>query len=590
MALDFSLSSARAKRSGCTDTNGFGGKAALRFDNPGKGPARDWIYLPGAMLDAYSFTVRIWVRGENGGCHDYCVSGETLPLSDSVDPSGFSDFQSAHTGILFSTGTFNSRHDIGLTVAHLAPRGFLTVQFLPCGAKEPVQFTGHRITYDGRWHMVTVTGDREGDLCLYIDDHLIDKASISAWKGLSCTSSSFTVGADSRHEHGFGPGELSNFSLEFRAMSAEEIARLYTAEALNLLVSEIDGRNLDASPVYSQVEAAAFLEKAHLLGQEKEDPQTALIQLRQIYEEFLLHTVTPDLKLVVTSDLHCDGENGGRISAFRNGLAWADELGMDALVDGGDYSNFGKDFELDSFWNSLDMLWKGKPLFGTVGNHETLELKAPELVRYQCDHLHRIGMVSAMHNKFYYSGDCRGYHFVVLAQYSDTYTVTGYKGMWAHAGAIKKDQIDFLRSELDAHCGKGKPVFLVIHNAIEPLLARQTNGHYNPSTSCLIDADELYPLLKDHPDVIIFTGHVHHGFGGGAGFHHLVDENYNVIDLPGFRGGTIGYSIDDRAPVGTCHPAYFLYLFGNILQLRAVDFATGEWLTAYDQTITLTEG
>ena len=161
--------------------------------------------------------------------------------------------------------------------------------------------------------------------------------------------------------------------------------------------------------------------------------------------------------------------------------------------------------------------------------------------------------------------------------------------MWAHAGAIKEDQIDFVRRELDAHCGKGKPVFLVIHNAIEPLLARETNGHYNPSSACLIDAAALYPLLNDHPDIIIFTGHVHHGFGGGAGFHHLEDENYNVIDLPGFRGGTIGYCIDDRAPVGSRHPAYFLYLFRNILLLRAVDFATGEWLTQYDQTIVLQE-
>ena len=57
MVMDFSLSSARAKRSGCVDTNDFGGKPALRFDNPGIGPAQDWVYLPGAMIDAYSFTV-----------------------------------------------------------------------------------------------------------------------------------------------------------------------------------------------------------------------------------------------------------------------------------------------------------------------------------------------------------------------------------------------------------------------------------------------------------------------------------------------------------------------------------------------------
>ena len=163
-------------------------------------------------------------------------------------------------------------------------------------------------------------------------------------------------------------------------------------------------------------------------------------------------------------------------------------------------------------------------------------------------------------------------------------------GLWARAGAIKQKQIDFVRRELDAFCGKGKPVFLVIHNAVESLLARQTNGHYSASSSCLIDADALYPVLKDHPDLIVLTGHVHHGFGGGAGYHYLRDENYGVIDLPGFKGGTIGYSIDDRVPVGTRHPVYFLYLFGHTLLLRAADPGSGEWLTAYDQTVTLPEG
>ena len=531
--------------------------------------------------------MRVWARCENGSSHGCTLGDEFLPVSDSVDPAGFSDGQRAHTGILFSTGTFDTRHDVGLTVAHLAPRGYLTVQFLPCGAREPVQFTGHRVTYDGRWHMVTVTGDRGGDLCLYIDDRLADKACIASWKGLSCTSASFTVGADSRHLHGFGPGEMADFQLEYRALNAEEVARLYAAGALRLLLAEAEARGLADSPLYDHDEAAAFLEKARALARDAGDPRNALAQLRAAYESFLLRTVEPDLKLVLTSDLHCDGDQGGRVSAFRKGLAWANELGMDALVDGGDYSNFGKDFELESFWNVLRDQWKGKPLFGTVGNHETLELKSRELVRYQCGHLHEMGMAGAAYDRLYYSGDCRGYHFIVLAQYSDTYTESGYKGLWARAAAIKQEQIGFVRDELDTYCGRGRPVFLVIHNAVESLLARQTDGHYNASLSPLIDAEALYPLLKGHPDLVVLTGHVHHGFGGGAGFWHLEGENYNVIDLPGFKGGAFGYCIDDRAPAGTRHPAYFLYVFGNTLLLRAVDFASGEWLTAYDQTETI---
>ena len=94
-------------------------------------------------------------------------------------------------------------------------------------------------------------------------------------------------------------------------------------------------------------------------------------------------------------------------------------------------------------------------------------------------------------------------------------------------------------------------------------------------------------MLANHPDAVLCTGHVHHGFGGGAGLYHLDAENFNVLDVTGFRGGVVGYCIGDKEPVGSRHGAYFLYVFGRTLLLRAVDFATGEWLTAYDQVSTL---
>ena len=93
---------------------------------------------------------------------------------------------------------------------------------------------------------------------------------------------------------------------------------------------------------------------------------------------------------------------------------------------------------------SCTQLLSDKPLFVTVGNHETLELKCNELVRYHCDHLHQHGMVLADYSKLFYEGEVNGCHVIVLAQDSDTYTVTGYKGMWIHAGEIKPEQIDYL--------------------------------------------------------------------------------------------------------------------------------------------------
>lgn len=82
--------------------------------------------------------------------------------------------------------------------------------------------------------------------------------------------------------------------------------------------------------------------------------------LREEYEAFLLKTNQPDLKLFLISDEHCDGDDGLRTLTTRRAYRWAQELGMDAVIDGGDYSFFGKDFELDSYWHMIEDEWGGQ--------------------------------------------------------------------------------------------------------------------------------------------------------------------------------------------------------------------------------------
>ena len=87
--------------------------------------------------------------------------------------------------------------------------------------------------------------------------------------------------------------------------------------------------------------------------------------------------------------------------------------------------------------------------------------------------------------------------------------------------------------------------------------------------------------------MVLCTGHVHHGFGGGAGINYLEDERYTVIDMPGVRGCAYGYGPNEKDAPGLCHCGCFVYVFGKTLLLRAFDYAKHEWLTAYDQVFTL---
>lgn len=576
----------RADRKGCTQVPGHDGGTALHFANDPCVPARDYVRLS-ALPATQDFSLNMWIRTVANACNGWCTS-ELLPMEDFYDRAQMTPEQLTRGGVLSANIPFDSASRPGFSVAMLQPRAYLTVTFMPEGAAAPVQITGVREMCDARWHLLTITCARQGMLRVYVDGQVRGEADISALSGLPLPGGALTVGADADGMHGLGEATLEQFIIEARELSAQEILHAYLVGAVRALRSEIVSRGLTDSPLYPQEDVAMLLKKADECAAQAEtasDPAVLLGALRSDYEALLLNTVKPDLSLLLLSDCHCEGDDGGRTAAVRTALEWARELGVDAVIDGGDYSHFGKDFELDSYWHVMESSWKEKPLFVTVGNHETLHHTCRELVEYHCGQLHNHGMVPEGYDKFFYDGEVNGYHFIVLAQYSDTYTVTGYKRMWRHAADIKPEQIAFLRERLSACSDQGKPVFLVIHNAVESLLNEQTGGRYLDD-SAILGGKELYEALENHPGAVLCTGHVHHGFGAGAGFHAL-NERYNVIDMPGIRGSAFGFGINDKAPAGTHHGAYFVFVYGKTLVLRAIDIGAREFLTAYDQTVTL---
>lgn len=588
----FTLFDNAASRTGCADVPAHDGGHALYFNNAAGQAAQDYVVLSGSTLGKNNFSLRTWIKAERNGCNSWCAElEEYLPYTGFIDRAEQTPQQLAHGGVLCANMPFDSAYRSGFSMAMLQPRAYLTITFMPEGAAQPVQFSHIRPVCDGRWHMLVITADRADMLRVYVDGALYDEARIDHMQGLSLGDAPLTVGADANRCFGLGPDTLADFALEYRLMTADEIARAYYAGATSYLAQEIAGRKLDSAGIFDAAGVTRLLANAaHFarMAQQSPNPLALYRALREEYETLLLHTKTPDLKLMLISDEHCDGDEGLRTLTLRRAYRWAQEMGVDVVIDGGDYSNFGKDFELDSYWHMIEDEWPRKPLFVTVGNHETLELKCDELVRYHCAHLHQQGMVPAQQNKFFYDGEVNGCHVIVLAQYSDTYTVTGYKGMWYYAGDIKQEQLDFLQDRLDRYCGQGKPVFVVIHNSIEKLLAKQSGNQYRIQ-SVIIKGNGLYDMLRSHPDVVVCTGHVHHGFGGGAGAHYLADEGYSVIDIPGVRGSSYGYGPNDKDVPGLCHCAYFTYVFGRTLLLRAFDFAKHQWMTAYDQLFTLPE-
>ncbi len=560
------------------------GKDAYMFSNRPVTHADD-IVRTGLVLPEGDFTLSFWIRTEKGGARN--MTRDKYPALEKVDFSLFKSEQLFHVSTLLTNAPFPRQPEKGFLIAMLPSFAYMVVQLTFDTQEEPVQISGVRAPADGRWHKVTLSVCRKGDMTVWTDGEKTATADISSRQGYTLGEQALVMGADVNGCYGADGCVLCDLKLNPVLLTDEEILADYYTDAVAALRQEIRTRGLETSPLYESTEVQAFLDREEKLASGDRTSEEKYGLMRKEYEDFLLRTVKPDVSFLLCSDVHHDDSAHGRTGAYEKALKKANEIGAQAICDSGDYTNMGLDNEFAAYWNMIDRYWQGKALFQCIGNHETLERPAEELVSLHCGHLARQGMVKNGYGKFYYDGVVNGIPFIVLAQYSERYTVTGKGRMWRFAGEIWQDQVDFLHKCLEKNCGKGKPVFLFIHNAVENDIRCRIGNCYGMD-SVLIEGEKLLEELKNHPDVVVCTGHVHHGLGV-TGYNYLPEDGYGVLDIPGFRSGSEGYGIHSLDAPGTRHGVYYAFVFGKTVLLRAYDAAREEWLTAYDETFTIPE-
>lgn len=573
-------------RVNCKDVPSPLGKAALQFNNSNLDFAVDYLQTD-LQLPQDDFSVQFYMRTYASGCNGIPLPEGTLPKGEApVDPAKRSLLQTLYGGAVMANCPCRV-FSTGLSIQCNQPQSYFTVNFQTDKMDAPISLRGMREPCDDLWHLITVNVKRDGLLSVYCDDQLLKSADISAHAGESLGDKTIFIGCDTLKLYGLGKVDLAHFALKDSVIDEKDIASAYQYQAVLILSQQIKDRKLEACPVFDQTAVAALLEKTEKALENlhiSDDCAAIYNDLKAAYEETLLCTVNPDLKLLVVADTHCDEADNHRTVAFRNALKWSQELNVDAMLHAGDYSQYGRECDFKGFWDSMRLYFHDKPFFLTVGNHETLHNDAKTLCQRQCDWLREFNMVDKNHDKMYYEGEVNGHHVLVLCQYYD-YEITGYKRMWQFAGKIGREQMDWIREKVNAYCDQGKPVFLVIHNAHGPLLKEQSSNNCSHD-SIILRGDELYDILRDHKDIILCTGHVHHGLGAISGL--FPTEGYHVLDITGFKNAAYGRSYDESKENATIrHPGYFVYVFGRTILLRAVDFATREWLPAYDQMVTL---
>lgn len=592
---------------------GHDGTNALYFSNQAGGTAAQYVDFGELSFGKDSFTVSLWIKTHRDGCNGWPHPSEIVSEKLFADGGKRNQWQKRYGGVLLANTGYRDSSDgqetTGFALANLQQMVYFNTCLKGDGGDAAVRLWGMKEPDDDRWHLLTIVFDREAWEKVYLDGSLIKEIDISSLADQGVDGGRLILGADGNGYNGLGEFTVSSLQITKGATTEAEIVCMFALEDVERIEEELKGRSLP-SEIYSPEsikrifsKAAESREKARELKRDWEKADENSIagieewegrrkrarklrgELLTSYETFLMNTKPADVSFVLMTDAHVEGRGLPRMLAYGKTLAWAQELGLDAFADCGDYSNYGKEEELDGYWEAVKCNRGSMIPLISMGNHETLEKSCGELVQYHVGKLAENGAVPKEYEELYYEYTIGGCHFLVLSQYSDTYTVTGYNIRWAHAADIKEKQMKWLEERLREYSGQGHPIVLFIHNGIREVVVEETDGHYRERAVILSTwADAFYEMLERYPDVVICTGHVHHGLGDSCGAF-KTRFGYHVIDVPSFCQNKTGYGMAEELGPVNAHTGYVIHIFGRKVLLRAVEFVSRTWLTSYDQLI-----
>ncbi len=295
------------------------------------------------------------------------------------------------------------------------------------------------------------------------------------------------------------------------------------------------------------------------------------------------------------SDIHLRGNNKlifqGMLELGLNDMEKAKEK-LDVVAFVGDITDHGYYEQWDVFEDAVTKYDIAKNTMVVVGNHDTWGPNREEFDNpvdgVKPTFIHYNKTISDRDiTEMYYSDVVNGYYFIALGSEADN--------TWAY---ISDTQLRWFENEMEKAAATGLPIFVFLH---QPL--NQTHGlPYNwekdkddpPERGGVGDQSaQVETILKKYDNVFYVSGHIHGGFkneGSRIGVEYasvetIENDNGNpitLINLPSYMYPDFVHGGHIANGCGWVIEAYD----GEVL-LRARNFATGTWLTRYDQTVKL---
>ncbi len=599
---------------------GYDGGQALYITNAHGRTAQNYVLfenLKGIDLRTDSYTVLFWYRTLCGGNLEWARADFASTAGTGIDMG-----RVRLGGIVFSNQNTADPAAPGMSAAQLTQAAFFAAGVTGLdGAHRDLD--GVADPQDSRWHQVAVVYQRDGALRVYVDGVPVKTVDIAPFEGQSLGVNSLGLGADVLGQYGLGNAYIDDFQIYPGVLSQTAIRANYHLGRLKALVAEAERRQTQVGPEYTPAAKNAMTKAiqtaqaklANAAAAEDADLILAYDALKAAFDAFLLSPV-PRLSMLLLGDMHIGSAGDARAKALERVLQDVTGLGLDGMVNVGDFANNATAGATDAAYQVLeDLLTKygltSLQMLACFGNHEINYENEKEnylvsTARYWANLQRHIGEnkqfgrgVGVLDDKWYEAGKhyCYGmtlkgrYHFLVLntdylPQTGSSKNVPDESGNALdpirHGVHFDDETFEWIDKMMTQYSADGLPIFIINHF---PFIDSVPLSYFDPvivkDNSIGGQDARIRAALAKYDNVVYFCGHLHAALGmsGPVQVISAGGGSFTELNLPSLKSSARGYR---NIPA-----SWIMFVYDREIVLRARDFAAGEWLTQYDAVIPL---
>lgn len=297
---------------------------------------------------------------------------------------------------------------------------------------------------------------------------------------------------------------------------------------------------------------------------------------------------------VPTMTCHVLSDIQGDLNDFKKTLLDLNEVRphTDAMVINGDITGRGYAFEYEQVRQVLAQYPHPEKTYYTIGNHEfyTAKWKDPNTLAQatwpngvpESQHFQNFYNFTGL-DKVYYKREVNGYPFIFLG--TEKYMHYHDPKMWDEVW-MSNEQINFLKDNLEYYnrLNKNKPIFVFSHHILPDTVS---GSRQSPYLADYLQADKLFDIFKDYPQVVLFTSHTHWDLNlpdwaakktikGGDPI------GFTIVNTGAMETGwmSVGPQGGEKvSPDGSSfNQGLYLEVFGNDVVIKARDFKRKQWI------------